>query len=156
MTNSKARFLNGLLYALTLLLTLSGCGLKKREISAGPLQPVAGGDLPSGATYTKSRLYLLRLSTPKLEVHEAYKVSYNVSTLELSPPDEKAFALEIMYWMPDMPGMGQFRTTGKLLSPGRYEAAYEISMGGVWEVQMTLMLNGVPVDSFTYSYNVEE
>lgn len=138
-----------------ILLCISGCGLKKREPSSSQT-PVTSAELPSGVSSTKNKRFLVRASVASLVSGQENIIGYNVVDDHLIPVNGSDISLEIAYKMPEMPGMGEFTSKASWSAPGTFAASYDISMGGLWEIRISLKKNGVLIDEAVYSYNVSE
>lgn len=141
------------MFAITLVVL--GCGVKEREPTQGQSSPVVVGNLPEGVWTTKEKKLLVRPSSPTFEVGET-TVTYKFVTSEMDLPSSPDYTFEIHYWMPTMPEMPVTPAKIEVASPGHVKVTYNISMGGLWEVTLTVHRNGNEVDTLTYSYNVPE
>lgn len=133
---------------------LFGCGAKDKPIGSG--QPnILSGDLPQGVVSTKERKFLIRPSTNDFQVGEV-TVLYKIVTHEIDLPSSPEYSFEVKYWMPEMPEMPV--TPAKIEAPasGQFKVTYDISMGGLWEITLTVKKHGSAVDSLTYSFTVPE
>ena len=157
MTNSK-RFLSKcsgwLLVACFSCALLTSCGVKKRDVTTAQ-HPVTSAEIPDGVNSTKNRKFLFRSSTGKLVAGEENPISYFVVTDGLTYPGPET-SLDIEYRMTSMPGMGTTKMTLTATSPGRFDAIYDISMGGDWEIKILVKQNDTVIDEIIYSFMVPE
>ena len=132
----------------------AACGVKKKEVTTDQ-NPVASSEIPQGVNSTKNHKFLIRPSSDKLAVDEEYKISYFVVTDGLVYPGAET-SLDVEYRMPSMPGMGTANMPLSPSAPGRFDAVYNISMGGDWEIKILFRQNGAVIDEITYTFMVPE
>lgn len=99
-------------------------------------------------------MYLVRSSVDHLIGGEENLVAYNIVDSALNPVGGANTTVQVIYHMPEMPGMGDFTAIGVFASAGLVEVLYEIPHGGNWETKLVLKKDGVAVDEITYYYNV--
>lgn len=130
------------------------CGVKEKPIGSG--QPnILSGDLPKGVVSTKERKFLVRPSTSDFQVGEV-TILYKIVTDEIDLPSTPEYSFEVKYRMPEMPEMPVTPATIQIPSSGQFKVTYDISMGGLWEVTLTVKKHGSTIDSLTYSFTVPE
>ncbi len=135
------------------LLNLS-CSVKARPIGNEQLGVVTG-TFPEAIFWTQQRKFLVLASKNQFSVGDV-TVSYKAYTEDLQLVSDPAFSFSIGYRMPEMPDMPVKPADKEQSSNGETKVIYEISMGGLWEITLTINKDGVPVDSVTYSFMVPE
>lgn len=133
---------------------LFGCGVKDKPIGSG--QPsILSGDLPTGVVSTKGRKFLIRPSTNDFQVGEVM-ILYKIVTDEIDLPSTPEYSFAVKYWMPEMPEMPVTPAKIETIAAGRLQVTYDISMGGLWEIILTVKKHGSTIDSLSYSLTVPE
>ena len=136
---------------------LTSCGVKPRDASPiGSDQNMVSDRLPVGIAIGKNKKILFSTSGDTLIAGEVNKLSYTLVTEKLNAADLSGVTLEISYRMPKMAQMGTYKSVAIPSGPGKFDASYDISMGGDWEIRVALARGEEQIDEAVFYYNVSQ
>ena len=98
---------------------------------------------------------MIRPSSNSLSVGDQ-SIVYKIVTDEIDLPTAPEYSYTVKYWMTDMPQMGVPPAKIENIAAGQVKINYGISMGGKWEIDVTIYRNGTLVDSLSSQYTVPE